>query len=108
MARRPVQQPEEFVDAIVTRPCVYKGQTATLGDTIRVPVRNFHEGVGPLRWWQDGRKAAADEAEAAQFLGELVAEGVLRADRMPDLPGVLELFGVGLGEPADEPEALAE
>jgi hypothetical protein len=69
---------EQWVEAIVCRGCMYRGEAKQPGDIIRVPVKHPTDGVYPLRWWRHHRKAAATEEEFEFFRNGLAAEGVTK------------------------------
>ena len=56
------------VEMIVVRGCVFKGDTVKRGDKIAVPALDKHEGVYPVRWWLNNKKAARNKKEFDEFV----------------------------------------
>ena len=55
------------VELIVVRGTVVEGKDVKRGDKIKVPAKNKHKGVYPVRWWVANKKAARNKAEFDEF-----------------------------------------
>ena len=60
---------EKFVELTVVRGTVCGGKDVKRGDKISVPTNKKQNGIYPVRWWVNNKKAARNKAEFEEFCG---------------------------------------